>query len=256
MMRDAMDWLKEQRDVEDLVLFLDFDGTLAPIVERPGQAKPLEGVRELVESLGEEIPVAVISGRGLDDVMERLGAKGIYYSGSHGMEIADPEGSREESQEVQQLLPILDEVEGRMRQLFGDDEALEVERKRFGVAVHFRRKPRARQQVEQALAEAVGNGEGLKMGFGKMVREIQPDVDQHKGTALRRITEQMGRDEANGRSVYIGDDKTDEDAFEVVADQGYGILVAAEDRPSAAALRLDDPYEVRQFLEALVERLR
>ena len=252
-MKDAMEWLEEQDRVDNLILFLDFDGTLAPIVERPGDARPLEGVPELVEKLGQELPVAVISGRGLDDVMERLGAKGIYYSGSHGMEFADHDGHRDESEEVRALLPALEEVEGRLRKVFGDDEALEIERKRFGVAVHFRRKPRARQKVEQVLAEAVGTEPRLKMGFGKMVREVQPDVDQHKGTALRKIADQMG--ETSGRPVYIGDDKTDEDAFEAVADEGFGILVAEEQRRSAATLRLETPQAVRAFLQALVERL-
>ena len=249
-MRDAMEWLDEQQRVDDLALFLDFDGTLAPIVERPDDARALDGICELVEAVAAVIPVAVISGRGLDDIMERLGARGIYYSGSHGLEMEGPDGTRRELDELRALVPQIDQQEARLRHRFAEVEGVEIERKRYGVAVHFRRRPEAQRKVEEAVEQAVRSSEGLKWETGKMVREVQPDVDLHKGTALRSIWGQIDPD-GHRRPLYIGDDRTDEDAFETIADGGVGILVSDAPRPSAASLRLADPRRVREFLKAL-----
>ena len=253
-MQSAMTWLKKQSKVEDLVLFLDFDGTLAPIVERPDDARPLDGIRELVELIAERIPVAIISGRGLDDVVKRLGAQGIYYAGSHGMEIQDREGQRHEADELKELLPELGQHEAWLRDWFSDLPEIEIERKRFGVAVHFRRAPTAGVEVEQALQRILERSPGLKIGTGKMVREVQPDVAQNKGTALRFIWDAIDK-QRRRRPIFIGDDVTDEDAFEVIRDRGVGVLVARQGRSTAAELILESPKQVRQFLYCLVDKL-
>ena len=253
-MESALQWLEEQVDVSDIALFLDFDGTLAPIVERPDDARPLDGVAGLVERLAAALPVAVISGRGLDDVSRRLGARGIYYSGSHGMEIQDPDGERDHSEELEELLPALDHAEGVLREQFEGTSGVEIERKRFGVAVHFRRRPEAGEDVTRAVEDIASDTSGLTWSTGKMVREVQPDVELDKGTALRSIWERIN---ANGarRPMYIGDDRTDEDAFEEIRDTGIGILVAGEPRSTAGRLRLSDPQNVREFLGRFAEKL-
>lgn len=253
-MRSAMEWLEEFDGFDDLVLFLDFDGTLAPIVERPGDARPLEGVVDLVEKISKYIPVGVISGRGLDDVRKRFGADGIYYAGSHGMEILTPHGERHEPEKVQELSEEIDRQRARLHEIFDDVDGVELEEKRFGMAVHFRRNPEARQQVERALNAAVEDHPRLKVGEGKMVRELQPDLDWHKGTALRFIWQKIPRGESCF-ALYLGDDVTDEDAFEEIGDDGMGILVAEEKRPTAAGLGLDNPQQVRDFLMALLARI-
>ena len=253
-MDDALDWLDEREQLGDLALFLDFDGTLAPIVERPGDARPLPGVTELVEAIGTAIPVAIISGRGLDDVVERLGARSIDVAGSHGMELMYSEGERETSDRLRRFEAIIDDVERQLRDRFSEVPRIEIERKRFGVAVHFRRRPEAREIVEKALEKILEDHDELTLGTGKMVREIAPDLDIDKGTALRAIRQKIDSD---GRRfpVYIGDDTTDEDAFEAIRDDGAGILVAEDPGPSAARFHLDDPRTVREFLRRLATRL-
>lgn len=252
-MEHGIKWLKNRERADDLALFLDFDGTLAPIVERPGDARPLEGIPELIERIGRHIPVAVISGRGLDDVSDRLGTSSIYIAGSHGMEIRPPHQPAEAEERVESLLPVLDDEEARLRDHFAEVSGIEIERKRFGIAIHFRRRPEAREKVEKAIEKSIEAHPELKMGTGKMVRELQPDVDVDKGTALRIIRERI--DASQQWALYVGDDRTDEDAFEAVADDGAGILVAEEPRSSAARYWLRDPREVRQFLEAIEELL-
>ena len=256
-MRQAMEWLEEQDSVDDVICFLDFDGTLAPIVDRPGEARALEGVTELVEALAEVIPVAVISGRGLDDVSERLGARGITYAGSHGLELQSADGERELLVD-DSVLKVIDEVEMALKRRFGATEGVELERKKASIAVHYRRAPEGSDeviQVVQKLAREFSNGPWeLGVHEGKMVREIQPQVDRDKGTALTAIWEAIDADRER-RPIYIGDDRTDEDAFEVVGDRGVAILVAWEERPSHAPWRLDDPEAVRRWLGELARRL-
>lgn len=254
-MQSALEWIDGREDMGEIALFLDFDGTLAPIVDRPGDARPLDGIADLVESIGERIPVGVISGRGLDDVFKRLGVAGIYYSGSHGMEIQEPDGSRDKSAQLEALIPEVDRHEAWLRRRFSEISEVEIERKRFGVAVHFRRRPQMREEVEKAVRQIVEESGGLRAERGKMVREVQPDVDRDKGTALRSIWNRFDAEQRR-RPIYIGDDRTDEDAFSAIQEVGLGILVAEEQRPSAARLRLSNPEEVRDFLRRLSEKLQ
>lgn len=253
-MKEATQWLQEQADVEDLAIFLDFDGTLAPIVERPGDARPVEGVAPLIERIAEWLPVAIISGRGLDDISDRLGAEGIHYAGSHGMEIRGPHGEHHEFEELTELLPELDRREARLREELSDVAGVEVERKRFGIALHYRRNPKARPTVEEVAAEAADASPRLKVSTGKKLRELQPDVELDKGTALRYILDRVDP-EGRRRPLYIGDDRTDEDAFAVIGDEGIPIVVGDEGRETLAKYRLRDPEAVRNFLERLANRL-
>lgn len=250
-MKSAMEWLREAGDLGKIALFLDFDGTLAPIIERPREAKALEGTEELVSALGEKIDVAVISGRGLDDIRRRFWVDDIYYAGSHGMEIVAPDGRVHEPEAVEQYLPVLNRIEGPLRDRFAGRDGIEIERKRFGLTVHFRREPEAKGEVEQVLGQIVAENPGLKVGLGKMVRELQPDVEWDKGHALRFIQKQLADVGRGGRPIYIGDDWTDEHAFEVIEDEGIGILVSEEERPTAARYGLANPGEVQEFLRAL-----
>ncbi len=253
-MYNAIDWLDEESNLDDLVLFLDFDGTLAPIVERPGDAQPLDGIREVVEAIADRIPVGVISGRGLEDVAARLGAEGVVYAGSHGMEIRDREGQRHETDKLRSLLPEIDRYERWLREHFSEIPQIEVERKRFGVAVHFRRAPQMRDDVEQTLEDLVAEHNKFHIGTGKMVRELQPDLGLNKGTALRFIWNVVDEHQRR-RPIFIGDDVTDEDAFEMIGDGGFGILVGDKERSTAARLHLESPRAVRGFLRRLAQRL-
>lgn len=258
-MRQGREWLEQQASVADVICFLDFDGTLAPIVDRPGEARPLDGVVGLVEGLSTVIEVAVISGRGVEDVRQRLGANGIYYSGSHGLELMDPSGAVECLVD-EALVERIDEAERALRRRFVEVEGVELERKAASIAVHYRRAPDRSSEVSrvlQKLAKTLGDEEHrLGIHEGKMVLELQPQIGRDKGTALVAIWEAIdpGR---NRRPIYIGDDRTDEDAFEVIADHGEGaaILVASHPRPSHAEWRLDDPHAVKAWLKALASRL-
>jgi trehalose-phosphatase len=90
---------------------------------------------------------------------------------------------------------------------------------------------------------------------GKKVYELLPDIDWDKGKAVLWLLENLGLDCANGRPIYVGDDRTDEDAFRALGQRGVGILVSEQPRPTAASYSLKDPAEVGRFLRELVATL-
>jgi len=240
-----------------LVVFLDYDGTLTPIVRRPENAVLSKNMERLLRRLAEYCPVAIISGRDLPDVREKVGIDALYYAGSHGFDIAGPGGLRREHPEGSRLLPELDRAEQDLRKALADIGGCRIERKKFAVAVHYREV--AEQDVaavEKAVRKVHTQRSGLRLAGGKKIFELQPDVPWHKGRAVRWLLEDALREHCDAvLPVYIGDDTTDEDAFREIRSDGIGILVEdAQARESAARYQLRDSQEVRRFLLKLVER--
>jgi trehalose 6-phosphate phosphatase len=250
---DHFDAIRRHLGLRRPAVFLDFDGTLAPIVEHPEQAALDPAARATVERLAALCPVAVISGRDLDDVRQRVAVDGILYAGSHGFDIA---GDSHAPQPGRAALPALDEAEQRLRRTLAPIDGALVDRKRFSVAVHYRLvQPKQQGAIEQAVDAVLVDHPGLRKGRGKKVFELLPDVDWDKGAAVRRLLGRLGPDASTMLPFYIGDDVTDEDAFRALRDDGLGIVVADAPRPTAARYRLHDPAEVDRFLRLLVELL-
>ncbi|MGD9952988.1 MAG: trehalose-phosphatase [Burkholderiales bacterium] len=232
-----------------LAFFLDFDGTLTPIVERPEAAVLDDATREVLRRLAARHPVAVVSGRDLEDVRARVGLEGLAYAGCHGFDIDGPGGRRAHeaaAAAAPQLAAAADEVARDTAGLPG----VQLERKRYTLAVHYRRAREAdRPAVADAVEHALARHPGLRRTSGKMVYELQPAVDWDKGRAVLWLIESLGL--AGALPVYIGDDVTDEDAFRALAERGVGIAVQEAPQPSAARYALRDPAAVREFLAQL-----
>jgi trehalose-phosphatase len=233
-------------------VFLDYDGTLVPIVTDPDQAILSVETRASVERLAARVPVAVVSGRGADDVRARVGLDGVWYAGSHGFELVWPDGWREER--GREFLPSLERVERTLRATARRFPGTRVERKPFAIAVHDRRSPdHLVQDIEAAVSADVEGCPELRVLRGKRVLDVQPDVPWNKGEATLRLLDSMVPDASVAVPVYLGDDATDEAAFRAVRTAGVGILVGdGGDLTSAARYGLADPNQVRTFLEALV----
>lgn len=235
------------------VVLLDFDGTLAPIVDRPGDAAVPPETRATVERLADRVPVGVVSGRDLADLRSRVDMPSIAYSGSHGFEIQLPGDSSVTVDKGTDYLEMLDTVEAQLRGRLGDLEGIDVERKRYGIAVHYRRASESNAaRTEQIVDTLLVAHEGLTETHGKKVLDLRPNLDWDKGDAVEWLLDEHDAEEA--RAVYIGDDVTDEDAFEALRDRGIGIVVDPDATESAARYRLDDPAAVRRFLESLARR--
>ncbi len=236
-----------------MAIFLDYDGTLTPIVEDPQQAFLSDEMRDTVRGLSKLCTVAVVSGRDLRDVRGLVGIEEIFYAGSHGYEIAGPEERHVEYQQSADVLPTLDRAEQALHDCVDGISGAIVERKRFSIAVHYRKvKDPDIEMVEEAVDGVLSQYEGLRKSSGKKIFELHPDIDWNKGKAVRWLLETLGMSHAQVLPIYIGDDTTDEDAFRVLRDRGIGIFVGGGSRSTAARYTLRDQDEVQGFLTALI----
>jgi trehalose 6-phosphate phosphatase len=227
-------------------LFLDYDGTLTPIVARPELATLSEPMRDLLRRLASRWPVAILSGRAREDVAALVGLPEITYAGSHGFDIAGPGLRHEVGEGVPETI---DRATAELRRRLAGFAGVLVEPKRFTVAVHYRlARPQDLPAIEAEVDRVLAAFPSLRKAPGKKVWELRPDIAWDKGHALRSILAAWG---PSRFPIYIGDDATDEDAFREMAGRGIGILVAEEPGPTAATYALRDTTEVRSFLERL-----
>ena len=233
-----------------LAVFLDYDGTLTPIVSHPEKALLSDSTRQTLQALAMQAWVAILSGRDLDDVRQRVAIDGIVYAGSHGFDIAGP--GRLRRQEAIEFLPALDVAEKELREKLAGIAGALIERKRFSIATHYRKvNENDFPKLERAVSEVVAQHRELRRMEGKKVYELLPRTDWDKGKAVLWLLERLGLERAGARPIYIGDDRTDEDAFRALQQRGVGIVVSEEPRATAANYSLKDPTEVERFLREL-----
>jgi alpha,alpha-trehalase len=239
-----------------VAVFLDYDGTLSPIVEDPTAAVISHEMRQAVAKLAEHCIVVIISGRDLEDVQERVGLDHLIYSGSHGFEIAGPEGLHTLSQEAKHFIPMLTQAHQDLKTSLQPIPGAYMERKKFSLAIHTRRVAEdQRAEVEAAVDRMAKKHPKLRKTKGKMVFELQPRIDWNKGKAILWIMEAMKLDPHSTLPIYLGDDVTDEDAFQVLPPQGIGLVVRGGTHPTCADYSLADTEAVRVFLNRLATEL-
>ncbi len=243
-----------------IAVFLDFDGTLTPIVAARQDALLSNSMRATLRRLAQLCPVAVISGRDLADVRRRVALPNLYYAGSHGFQIGGPGGL--EFEKGVEFLPQLDAAEIALRAALRGIAGCEVERKRLAIAVHYRRvEPAEEQEVISQTNSVIAGYPGLRLSVGKKILELQPGIPWNKGHAMLWLTQLWLAQSMKPDTlpVYLGDDATDEDAFLAVSATGVGILVAEQSIATvstAAGYRLRNAAQVREFLVAIIKRLR
>jgi trehalose 6-phosphate phosphatase len=240
-------------------VFLDYDGTLTPIVDRPEDAVISESMRDAVRGLAKRCTVCVVSGRDRLVVQELMGVDDLVVAGSHGFDIWSPEGGEIEHQAAVGSEELLDRVTARLRDELDSIEGALVEPKKASVAAHYRlvgeeERPAVEVVVERLLAD---HDKDLKVTPGKMVFELQPKLDWDKGKAVLYLLDALDLDGADVVPFYVGDDITDEHAFEALAGRGIAVFVGRADDPevggrtTAADFVLDSTEEVEQFLDTL-----
>ncbi|CAN1343405.1 Probable trehalose-phosphate phosphatase J [Linum perenne] len=235
---DSFDEIIEASQGKQIVMFLDYDGTLSPIVDDPDRAFMSKKMRTTVRRLARCFPTAIVSGRCRDKVYKFVRLAELYYAGSHGMDIKGPKKGSKYTKEIEpvicqpanEFLPMIDEIFKELIEKTKATPGAKVENNKFCVSVHFR-------CVEEK------------------VLEIRPTIKWDKGKALEFLLESLGF--ANCTDVfpvYIGDDRTDEDAFKVLKErgQGFGILVSKVPKETNASYALQEPTEVMDFLQRLV----
>lgn len=237
-------------------VFFDFDGTLSDIVDDPGAARPVDGAVDALSALAARCPVAVLSGRDLADVRTRVGLDGIWYAGSHGFEMTGPDGAHHQNDEAVSAVFLLSAAAGSLHGRLGAIPGVVVEHKRYAVAVHYRNAARERVGEVLAAVREAGRRRGLRVTTGREVIELRPEIDWDKGRTLRWILDRLP---GPLTPVFLGDDITDEDAFDAVNDlAGVGIIVRHNDdgdRATAARYALNSPAQAAEFTARLADRL-
>jgi trehalose 6-phosphate phosphatase len=237
-----------------VLLFTDFDGTLVPIKDNPMACSLSSDDRALLARIAARpnALVAVVSGRDLADLMPRVGVEGIVYAGNHGLEIRGPGFDFREPGAVA-LAPKLAKIVAELTAALADVPGTWVQNKELSASVHFRQTPPdwhgwVRETVERVLNPHLD--EFVSRG-GKMVLEVRPRVDWHKGRAVHWLWQRLAGNDPNPVAIYLGDDATDEDAFQAIPD-GVTIMVGPS-RRTAARHRLNDSADVSKFLAWLAE---
>ncbi len=232
------------------VLFLDYDGTLTPIVDTPDLAIISDAMRQTVLDLSRKLTVAVVSGRATDDVKSKVRIDGIYYAGSHGFEIVDPQGQVTINEEAQKARTVIDQVHAELSEMVKDIEGALIENVKYTISAHYRLvKDEDFVRFEEQVNKALEKYPQLRKTSGKKVFELRPRIDWDKGKAVQWIMSALGFDPDKQAAIYIGDDTTDEDAFAVLGGSGFGILVAEEERPSKAGYVVRNTEDVQKTLQ-------
>lgn len=241
-------------DARPRAILLDYDGTLTPIAARPELATLSAEARVLLRRLETVATVGIVTGRDMATIRNLIGVDGLAYASDHGFDMMLPDGHRETVAGAEDYRAAVGDL-GRAAEtaLVGVEGAL-VEVKPFSAAIHYRLTPASQMAAVEAAVEAIiRRFPRFRVKPGKKVFELRPDMDWDKGSALLAIVKALGVDP--DRTLFIGDDITDEDAFRALGDRGTTILVAEEQRPSAARYRLHDTSEVTRLLARIHERL-
>lgn len=254
-------WEQIQQELEDkqILLFLDYDGTLAPIAARPQLAMlPVEIKEVLKKLIGERsYKVFIVSGRSLVDVKKLVGIKNIVYVGNHGLEI---EGANIDfgSFSFARFRETLEYLKWQINKELTFFKGAFVEDKGLGLSVHYRLIKQKDESVfrvflESIMQEFLSKNE-IRIIFGKKVIEIRPPLDWDKGKSVMWLLKSYENaiNKHNTLAVYIGDDQTDEDAFKAL--HKIGLTICVGDSPQTAAeYYLESPQEVAKFLRCLVD---
>jgi trehalose 6-phosphate phosphatase len=244
-------------------VFLDYDGTLTPIVRRPADAVISPGMQAAVQRLARRCPVCLVTGRDRAELDRLMDVDDLVVAANHGFDISGraPDGTPLDRTPVPIPTALLDQVATWMRRETAAIEGAAVEPKRASVAVHYRQVPdEDRPRVARLVAEAVERHPGeLRVTPGKLVFELQPAVDWDKGRAVLHLLRALGPAGDRSAPVYLGDDVTDEHAFEALEGRGLRVFVGRADDPEVAGrtteadCALASTGEVERFLGLLAD---
>ncbi len=243
----AADW-ERVRNAPERLLFLDYDGTLAPFHADRDRAVPLPATLERLRAIVAEArsTVTIVSGRPVEQVVALLGPLPVAIVGEHGWEVKDPDGPirpQALDNDVVAALRAAHEVIVRR----GHEDR--IERKRTALVIHVRGLPRdeAAEILETcaALWRPWPGRVAVRLDATQGGLELRA-TGRDKGVA---VAERISRARAGAFAVYVGDDRTDEDAFRVVRDRGLGVRVGSADVPTLASARLPGPEAMPGFLD-------
>ncbi len=240
-----------------LFLFLDYDGTLAPIAATPAKAKILPGNKKILEELSNTlgIKLAIISGREMGDIKSRLGLKNIIYAANHGLEIDGPR-IKFKSQVGLKFRKTIKNIHDHLKNKLSEVRGALIEDKGLSLSLHYRmvkdaEVPRVKALFHELVIVPLVKNK-IKVTGGKKVLKIRPAVKWDKGKVTLWLLARQQFNQGNKKilPVYIGDDLTDEDAFKALRNKGITIVVG-KTSGSYAQFYLKDAVEVGEFLQRI-----
>lgn len=259
----ARAWWKIEKKINNnnLFVFLDFDGTLTPIVSTPRKAVLPARVKKILKKLArnKKIKLAFISGRRIEDIKDKIRIKNAIYSGNHGLQTQGPEIR------FQPLLPqgyalILERIKTDLREKTFSMRGTFVDDKGLSLSLHYRLADKNRIPQIKAIFRKVVKSyfarRKIKIKSGKMVLEVMPPLRWDKGRLVLWLLNRRIFPASTGRvlPIYIGDDVTDEDAFRALRKKGLTVFVGKPKR-SWARYYVNNPKEVFDFLRKISENV-
>lgn len=234
-----------------VVLFLDYDGTIVPIQPRPELARLKSETVDILQSILESpnFFVCIVTGRSIENIRNLVNMNDVSFIGNHGFEIWH-KGKHWIHPAANKSRPPLRRVARELKKVTEHIDGIAIENKVFTVSIHFRNVARRYEaHIKRALTQVVGlNDTMFTLTTGKKVCEIRPNIDWDKGKGVMRWL-RMSRLQ-KPLVIYIGDDRTDEDAFRVIGDDGITISVGYR-RKSLAQYYLRNDRDVLVFLEKM-----
>lgn len=254
--------LKSKLKNKNLMLFLDYDGTLSPIVQTPDRAVLPKRTKTLLETLSkkQKCKLVIISGRSLKDVKKRVGVGGITYVGNHGFQIEGP-GIKLNKAVPQKYKRSLKKIKSDLIKRTSLIKDVFIEDKGLSFSLHYRMVDKKKVSlVRKIFRQVVCNyltRNDIEVKNGKKLLEVRPTINWDKGKAVLWLLSKRQFISKNDKMlpIYVGDDVTDEDAFRVLKNKGISVFVGRPNKKSNAKYYLKSPKEVTYFLVRLKEIL-
>ena len=245
---------KKVQQADKIFLFLDYDGTLVPIKPRPELAVFPPSTKKLIKKLWgcPKIYLAIVTGRTLKEIKKLIDINGIAYVGNHGFEI-EYEKKCWIHPVSAQISPTIRKIIYNIKDYTKEIYGVLIEDKGLIVSIHYRlATDKSAREIKKIVYKVISPyHEMFCVGSGKKVYEIRPCVDWHKGKAILKVSRLLGITE-NSLKIYIGDDLTDEDAFEVLGEKDISVVVGHKES-SRAQYFCKNSGEVEEFLETVCE---
>lgn len=228
------------------LLAFDFDGTLAAIVPQPEEARITQAVAWRLQQLASQLPLAIITGRAVDDVRSRLHFEPRYIIGNHGAE--DPAAAADAHAPM-----ALDLAREQLARHAGALQAagVTVEDKRYSIALHYRLARERAQALELIRSLATGFGPAVRAFGGKLVVNLVDAQAPDKADAVATLAQRCG----SACVLFVGDDVNDEPVFLRARPCWLTVKVGRDDPQSRALFLLDNPGEVAMLLDRMLATL-
>lgn len=248
--------IEKQIAKKPIFLGLDFDGTLAPIVRDPKNARMPQPIKVILKKLSKrkDVTVVIVSGRSISQLKRLTGLRNYNFIGNHGFEMQF-EGKESSPKSVNRFKKQLAPIKGALKKVIRHFDGSILEDKGAILAIHYRmvapHRVRAFNQEIHRVLEPYLKNKIASIGSGKKVWEVRPKLPMDKGKAIRRILEKK----RFANIFYFGDDLTDEDAFKALR-RGVSVHVGSR-RDTQAKFRVSSPRDVHRFVKlfaAVLER--